>query len=68
MDGYLPLPETGEGVNTLAELAEREAGLRARILHEHMLAGVRIVDPATTYVDAGRSLGRPAEIDRNVRP
>lgn len=46
-----PRPETGEGVNTLAELAEREAGLRARILHEHMLAGVRIVDPATTYVD-----------------
>ena len=25
-----PAPETGEGVNTLAELAEREAALRAR--------------------------------------
>ena len=61
-----PLPETGEGVNTLAELAEREAGLRARILHEHMLAGVRIVDPATTYVDGGVLLEPGCRLEPHV--
>ncbi len=40
------------GVNTRADLAEAGAILRARIAHEHMLAGVTIVDPATTYIDA----------------
>lgn len=40
------------GVNDLAQLAEVEAVLRRRILTAHMAAGVRIVDPATTYVDA----------------
>ena len=63
-----PAPETGEGVNTLAELAEREAGLRARILRDHMLAGVRIVDPATTYVDGGvrARAGLPAGAARHA--
>ena len=40
------------GVNTRADLAEAGAILRARIAREHMLAGVTIVDPATTYIDA----------------
>jgi bifunctional UDP-N-acetylglucosamine pyrophosphorylase / glucosamine-1-phosphate N-acetyltransferase len=39
------------GVNTRADLAEAAAILRARIAHEHMLAGVTIVDPATTHID-----------------
>ncbi|HET6174708.1 MAG TPA: bifunctional UDP-N-acetylglucosamine diphosphorylase/glucosamine-1-phosphate N-acetyltransferase GlmU [Gaiellales bacterium] len=61
-----PAPETGEGVNTLAELAEREAGLRARILRDHMLAGVRIVDPATTYVDGGVRLEAGSRLEPHV--
>jgi bifunctional UDP-N-acetylglucosamine pyrophosphorylase/glucosamine-1-phosphate N-acetyltransferase len=61
-----PAPETGEGVNTLAELAEREAGLRARILRDHMLAGVRIVDPATTYVDGGVRLEPGCRLEPHV--
>ena len=61
-----PAPETGEGVNTLAELAEREAGLRARILRDHMLAGVRIVDPATTYVDGGVCLEPGCRLEPHV--
>jgi len=40
------------GVNTRADLAEAAALLRARIARGHMLAGVTIVDPATTYIDA----------------
>jgi bifunctional UDP-N-acetylglucosamine pyrophosphorylase / glucosamine-1-phosphate N-acetyltransferase len=58
--------ENAEGVNTLAELAEREAALRRRILGRHMLAGVRIVDPATTYVDGGVQLAPGCRIEPNV--
>ena len=61
-----PAPETAEGVNTLAELAEREAALRTRILHAHMLAGVRIVDPATTYVDGDVRLAPGCRLEPNV--
>ena len=61
-----PAPETAEGVNTLAELAEREAALRRRILHAHMLAGVRIVDPATTYVDGDVRLAPGCRLEPNV--
>jgi bifunctional UDP-N-acetylglucosamine pyrophosphorylase/glucosamine-1-phosphate N-acetyltransferase len=40
-----------EGVNTRAELADAAAFLRARVNREHMLAGVTIVDPQTTWID-----------------
>jgi bifunctional UDP-N-acetylglucosamine pyrophosphorylase / glucosamine-1-phosphate N-acetyltransferase len=42
----------GEGVNTRAELAAAAAAMRDRINTEHMLAGVTIVDPASTWIDA----------------
>lgn len=61
-----PDPATGEGVNTMAELAEREAALRGRILREHMLAGVRVVDPATTYVDGGVVLAPGCRLEPHV--
>ena len=40
-----------EGVNTRAELAAAAATLRDRINHEHMLAGVAIADPASTWIE-----------------
>jgi bifunctional UDP-N-acetylglucosamine pyrophosphorylase / glucosamine-1-phosphate N-acetyltransferase len=40
------------GINNRAELALAAAALRDRINEEHMLAGVTIVDPATTWIDA----------------
>jgi bifunctional UDP-N-acetylglucosamine pyrophosphorylase/glucosamine-1-phosphate N-acetyltransferase len=40
-----------EGVNTRAELAYAAAFLRARVNREHMLAGVTIVDPQTTWIE-----------------
>jgi bifunctional UDP-N-acetylglucosamine pyrophosphorylase / glucosamine-1-phosphate N-acetyltransferase len=40
-----------EGVNTRAELADAAAFLRARVNRDHMLAGVTIVDPQTTWID-----------------
>ncbi len=41
-----------EGVNTRVELAEVAAVLRERILRSHMLAGVTVVDPTTTWIEA----------------
>src|SRR5499427_7449516 len=46
-------PLEAEGVNTRVELALAAASLRDRINEGHMLAGVTIVDPATTWIEAG---------------
>ena len=46
-------PFEAEGVNTRVELALAAASLRDRINEAHMLAGVTIVDPATTWIEAG---------------
>jgi UDP-N-acetylglucosamine diphosphorylase/glucosamine-1-phosphate N-acetyltransferase len=45
-----------EGVNDRVQLAERNAELNRRILHRWMLAGVTVVDPASTWVHAGVDL------------
>ena len=45
-------PLEAEGVNTRAELALAAASLRDRINRAHMLAGVTIVDPASTWIEA----------------
>jgi bifunctional UDP-N-acetylglucosamine pyrophosphorylase/glucosamine-1-phosphate N-acetyltransferase len=42
-----------EGINTRVELAAVTAALRDRINEAHMLAGVTIVDPASTWIDDG---------------
>jgi bifunctional UDP-N-acetylglucosamine pyrophosphorylase / glucosamine-1-phosphate N-acetyltransferase len=51
-----------EGVNTRAELADAAAFLRARVNKEHMLAGVTIVDPESTWIDPGVQLEADATI------
>jgi bifunctional UDP-N-acetylglucosamine pyrophosphorylase/glucosamine-1-phosphate N-acetyltransferase len=48
-----PDPLEAEGVNTRAELALAGASLRDRINAAHMLAGVTIVDPASTWIEVG---------------
>lgn len=45
------------GVNTLAHLAEARAALQERILERHLLSGVQIEDPATTFIDHGVEIG-----------
>lgn len=45
------------GINDRAALACAEAELRRRINQQLMLEGVSMVDPATTYVDAGVTVG-----------
>lgn len=50
------------GINTLAHLAEAREVVQWRILEEHLAAGVRIEDPATTYVDWGVTIGAGTRI------
>jgi bifunctional UDP-N-acetylglucosamine pyrophosphorylase / glucosamine-1-phosphate N-acetyltransferase len=44
-------PAETEGVNTRVELAAAAASLRDRINGEHMLAGVAIADPGSTWIE-----------------
>jgi bifunctional UDP-N-acetylglucosamine pyrophosphorylase/glucosamine-1-phosphate N-acetyltransferase len=53
------------GVNDRVQLAAAAAVLRRRINDQHMLAGVTIVDPATTYIDAGIVIGSDTVIHPN---
>ena len=59
-----PDPVDAEGINTRAELAAAAAHLRDRINAEHMAAGVSIVDPQTTWIEATVEL----EPDTTVHP
>lgn len=45
------------GVNNRVQLAEAEAYLRRRILKEHMLQGVTIIDPENTYLGKNVKIG-----------
>ncbi len=47
----------GFGVNTREDLAQAEKVIRTRILKKLMADGVSIIDPATTYVEAGVKIG-----------
>jgi bifunctional UDP-N-acetylglucosamine pyrophosphorylase/glucosamine-1-phosphate N-acetyltransferase len=57
-----PEPLEAEGVNTRAELAAAAAVLRDRLNREHMLAGVTIVDPQSTWIDPSVELEPDAVI------
>jgi len=59
-----PDPDETEGVNTRVELAAAAVALRDRINVEHMLAGVTIVDPQTTWIEPTVTL----EADTVVHP
>ena len=50
------------GINNRVELSEAGQSLRRRILDRHMLEGVTIVDPATTYIDATVKIGQDTTI------
>jgi bifunctional UDP-N-acetylglucosamine pyrophosphorylase/glucosamine-1-phosphate N-acetyltransferase len=64
----IPVEDPAEalGINTRIHLAEVEAALRTRINRRWMEAGVTMIDPATTYIDAGASLGEDSEIWPNT--
>jgi bifunctional UDP-N-acetylglucosamine pyrophosphorylase/glucosamine-1-phosphate N-acetyltransferase len=51
------------GVNNRADLAVVEAEARRRILQAHMLAGVTVVDPGSTWVDAEVEIGADVRLE-----
>ncbi len=51
------------GVNNRVDLAAVEAEARRRILERHMLAGVTVVDPASTWIDADVEIAADARIE-----
>jgi len=59
-------PEEVLGINSRVHLAEAESVLRRRINERWMLAGVTIVDPATTYIEPGVTLGRDTVVWPNT--
>jgi bifunctional UDP-N-acetylglucosamine pyrophosphorylase/glucosamine-1-phosphate N-acetyltransferase len=66
--GALPVRDNAEviGVNSKVELAEAGRALRERILLRHMLAGVTVADPATTYADLDVVIGRDTVVEPNT--
>lgn len=51
-------PTEALGINDRAQLAEAAAVLRGRIAQGFMEAGVTLIDPAATYIDADVTIGR----------
>ena len=60
-------PAEIKGVNDRVQLAQARRALNDRILTDWMLAGVTIVDPASTWVDVTVTIGRDAEIGPQVQ-
>jgi len=54
------------GINSRVHLAEAESALRQRINEGWMLAGVTIIDPATTYIEPGVTIGRDTTLWPNT--
>jgi bifunctional UDP-N-acetylglucosamine pyrophosphorylase/glucosamine-1-phosphate N-acetyltransferase len=54
------------GINTRLHLAEAEAILRRRINERHMLSGVTMIDPLSTFIEADVQIGRDTVIWPNT--
>ena len=54
------------GINTRVHLSEAEAAMRMRINQEHMLNGVSMMNPTTTYIEAGIKISRDTIIMPNT--
>lgn len=54
------------GVNTRIHLAEVEAAMRRRINEKHMLNGVTVIDPASTYIEADVTIGKDTTLMPNT--
>jgi bifunctional UDP-N-acetylglucosamine pyrophosphorylase/glucosamine-1-phosphate N-acetyltransferase len=58
-----PRAELTAGINDRESLAAAERLVRAEIAAMHMRNGVTIVDPASTFIDAGVEIGQDARIE-----
>ena len=54
------------GINTRVHLSEAEAAMRQRINRDHMLNGVSMMDPASTYIEVGVKIGRDTTLLPNT--
>lgn len=54
------------GINTRVHLAEADAVMRQRINRDLMLAGVSMVDPASTYIEADVKIGKDTMVMPNT--
>jgi bifunctional UDP-N-acetylglucosamine pyrophosphorylase/glucosamine-1-phosphate N-acetyltransferase len=65
----LPTADADEimGVNDRVQLAEAGRILRRRINRDHMLNGVTIIDPDSTYIDHGVTIGADTTIHPGCR-
>ena len=61
-------PNVNLGVNNRADLALVAAEARRQILERHMLAGVTIVDPGSTWIDADVEIAADATIEPGDDP
>lgn len=55
-------PQEIMGINNRVQLAEAESIMRRRLNTKLMLAGVTMIDPSTTYIDAGVEIGQDTVI------
>ncbi|MDX1435500.1 MAG: bifunctional UDP-N-acetylglucosamine diphosphorylase/glucosamine-1-phosphate N-acetyltransferase GlmU [Anaerolineales bacterium] len=64
----IPIEDPSEalGINNRVHLAEVEAALRRRINRRWMEAGVTMIDPESTYIDARATIGEDTEIWPNT--
>ncbi len=62
-----PRPELTMGINDRIALSVAERLMRRRIAERHMLAGVTIVDPETTWIDAEVEIGQDVRIEPGTR-
>jgi bifunctional UDP-N-acetylglucosamine pyrophosphorylase/glucosamine-1-phosphate N-acetyltransferase len=62
-------PEAAQfaGINSLKEMAEMEAEIRAVVNRKLMEAGVTFVDPATAYIGEQVAIGRDSVVGPNVQ-
>ena len=58
-----PRAELAMGINDRSELAAAERIMRSEITERHMRAGVTIVDPPSTFIDADVEIGEDARIE-----
>lgn len=67
--GALPIAQPAEelaGVNTRVQLAAAEATIQNRLREAHMLAGVSLMDPATTYFSMDTVIGPDTTVGAGV--
>lgn len=54
------------GVNTRIHLSEAESGMRSRVNRLHLLNGVTMIDPASTYIGMDVEIGQDTVIHPNT--